>query len=296
MKSAAFDYTVAHSLAHALALQAEHGENARLLAGGQSLLPAMNLRLSAPDILIDIGGLVELQGITEIEGTLRIGAGTRHVELLTSPVIAARWPMLAEAMYHVAHPAIRNRGTLGGNLAHADPASEMPAAMLALDATIIVKSVSGERRISAVDFFLGIYETALTPGEILVAVEIPAPVSRQWVGFAELARRHGDYALVGLAACVRTNHNDMVSAARLAYFGVGERAILASHAAACLIGQQIARADLATASSALASDLDPPDDLHASSALRLHLAGVLLKRVFASLIPDGSGPLKRHIS
>lgn len=296
MKSAAFDFAEATSLANALALLAEHGESARLLAGGQSLLPAMNLRMANPEVLIDIGGLPELQGITETGGTLRIGAGTLHAEILASPLIAARWPMLTEAMHFVAHPAIRNRGTLGGNLAHADPASEMPAVMLALDATMIALSPSGERRIAATDFFLGIYETALEQGEILTAIEIPAPAAGQQVGFAELARRHGDYALAGLAACVNLGSDGRVEEVRLAYFGVGDRAMLASNAAASLKGQPITAATLATVRTELSRDLDPPDDLHASGALRLHLCGVLLERVLTSLVPDGTGPLKRHTS
>jgi aerobic carbon-monoxide dehydrogenase medium subunit len=296
MKSAAFDYAEATSVAHALALMAAHGEGARLIAGGQSLLPAMNLRMAAPDILIDIGGLPELHGITETGGGLRIGAGTRHAEILASPLIAKRCPMLAEAMHFVAHPAIRNRGTLGGNLAHADPASEMPAVMLALDATMIAVSPSGERRIAAEDFFLGIYETALEPGEILVAIEIPVPRPGQQVGFAELARRHGDYALAGLAACLRLGADGAIEAARLGFFGVGDRAMLAKTAAASLTGRPITPETLAIARAALADDLDPPGDLHASAALRLHLAGVLLERVLTSLVPDGTGPLTRHIA
>ena len=202
MKSAAFDYIEARSTEHALALLAEHGEDARAIAGGQSLLPAMNLRMSAPAMLVGIAHLSDLRGITALSGGLRIGAMTRHAEILASPLVGQQCPMILEAMRHVAHPAIRNRGTIGGNLAHADPASELPACMVALGATLVLRGQDGERRVSAGDFFTGLYETALAPGELLVAVEIPALNAGERTGFLELARRHGDYALAGLAAHV----------------------------------------------------------------------------------------------
>src|ERR1700755_1421350 len=171
MKAAAFAYARATSVDNALELLAAHGDRAKVLSGGQSLMPAMNLRLLAPELLVDIGELAELRGIERDGDVLRIGALTRHVDLLRSPEIAAHAPLLTEAIAHVAHPAIRNRGTLGGSLAHADPASELPACMVALNATVIIRGQGGERRIAAQDFFTGVYETALLPEELLVAVE-----------------------------------------------------------------------------------------------------------------------------
>lgn len=173
MKASAFSYARATSIANALDLLATHGESAKVLSGGQSLMPAMNFRLISPELIVDIGELAELRGIERDRDLLRIGALTRHVDLMRSPEIAKHAPLLTEAIVHVAHPAIRNRGTIGGSLAHADPAAELPACMLALEATIIVRGQDGERRIKAEDFFTGIYETALTPEELLVAVEIP---------------------------------------------------------------------------------------------------------------------------
>src|ERR1700742_5205435 len=169
MKAAAFAYARANSVDDALALLAAHGDAAKVLSGGQSLMPAMNLRLISPELLVDISDLGELRGIELNGAKLRIGALTRHVDLLNSPEIAAYAPLLTEAIAHVAHPAIRNRGTLGGSLAHADPAAELPACMLALDATVVMRGGNGERRIAAADFFQGIFQTALSAEELLVA-------------------------------------------------------------------------------------------------------------------------------
>src|SRR5712671_4233716 len=192
MKASAVSYARATSVANALELLVAHGDKAKVLSGGQSLMPAMNLRLISPELIVDIGEITELRGIALRGGVLSIGALTRHVDLLRSPEIAAHAPLLTEAVAHVAHPAIRNRGTLGGSLAHADPASELPACMLALDATIVVRGQAGERRISAKDFFKGIYETALAVDELLVAVELPGVGKNASHFFHKFARRHGD--------------------------------------------------------------------------------------------------------
>ena len=215
MKAAAFAYARATSVENALELLAGRGDRAKILSGGQSLMPAMNLRLIAPELVVDIGGLAELRGITLREGLLTIGALTRHVDLLKSREIAAHAPLLADAIVHVAHPAIRNRGTIGGSLAQADPASELPACMLALSATIIVRGPGGERRIAAEQFFTGIYDTALSPQELLMAVELPVAPKQSAHFFHEFARRHGDYAIVGLAA------QAVVADGRLAEFRLG---------------------------------------------------------------------------
>ncbi len=226
MKAAAFAYARATSVVHALELLASHGEGARVLSGGQSLMPAMNLRLVSPELIVDIGGLAELRGVTVKGEVLAIGALTRHVDLLKSAEIRTYAPLLAEAVAHIAHPAIRNRGTIGGSLAHADPASELPACMLALDAAIIVRGPRGERRIAAEQFFTGIYETALGSGELLVAVEFKVAGKGSSHFFHEFARRHGDFAIVGLAAQAAVSSGKFAEL-RLAYFGVGDRPVLA---------------------------------------------------------------------
>jgi aerobic carbon-monoxide dehydrogenase medium subunit len=289
MKAAAFDYARAESLPHALELLARHGEGARLLAGGQSLVPALNLRLLTPEILIDISHLSDLRGVQDQDGMLRIGALTRHADLMSSELVSASQPLLREAVRHVAHAAIRNRGTIGGNLAHADPASELPACMLALDATIVAEGPDGERRIRAEDFFTGIYETALRSSEILTAVEVPPAAEGRNTGFLELARRNGDYALAGLACSATLSVSGEMSNVRLAYFSVGDRPTLAKSAATILTGAAPTLESVARARAALSQDLDPPDDLQATGAMRLHLAGVLLHRVLAAMVP-GLGP------
>ena len=250
------------------------------------LMPALNLRLLSPALLIDIGRVSELRGIAVENGVLRIGALARHADLLTSSDIAAHAPLLAEAVAQVAHPAIRNRGTIGGNLAHADPASELPACMLALDATIVVRGASGERRIPAIQFFTGIYETALAPGELLIAVEIPAALPGATHFFQEHARRKGDYAMAGLAASAAVEH-DRFSALRLGFFAVGDRPWLAS-ASRLLVGKPVTAALLADAQAALDAELDPQGDQQASAEMRRHLARQLLRRCVATLLrrPD----------
>jgi carbon-monoxide dehydrogenase medium subunit len=262
MKAAAFDYVRATSVAEACALLGQHGEDARLLAGGQSLLPAMNLRLASPALLIDIGRIAGLDGI-EIRGDmLRIGALARHATVLRDATVARHVPLLTEALRHVAHPAIRSRGTIGGNLAHADPASELPACMLALDAMLEATSPGGVRLIAASAFFTGLFQTDLAPDEMLTAVEIPLPCG-PWF-FQEIARRSGDYAIVGLAAVGE----------RQAFFSVADRPVLRA------------------AGSAL--DLDPPDDLQASGAMRVHLATVLRERAMRALASDRREALLGH--
>ena len=291
MKASAFSYARATSVGNALELLAAHGDGAKVLSGGQSLMPAMNLRLISPELLIDIGDLGELRGIALARGTLRIGALTRHVELLNSPEIAAHAPLLTEAIAHVAHPAIRNRGTLGGSLAHADPASELPACMLALNATIIVRGQAGERRIAAADFFTGIYETALSADELLVAVELPTAPKDSAHFFHEFARRHGDYAIVGLAAQAIVRGR-MFADLRIALFAVGDRPVLAA-AAARLTGIAITPELLSETAAALAGELDPQEDQQASADMRRHLAKVLLVRGVSALLgrPELAGVL-----
>jgi carbon-monoxide dehydrogenase medium subunit len=282
MKASAFAYARATSVENALELLADQGDRAKVLSGGQSLMPAMNLRLISPDLVVDIGGLAELRGIAVKQATLMIGALTRHVDLLKSTEIAAHAPLLADAIAHVAHPAIRNRGTIGGSLAHADPASELPACMLALAATIIVRGPCGERRIAANEFFTGIYQTALSPQELLVAVELPVVPRQSRHFFHEFARRHGDYAIVGLAAQAIVNDGRFTDL-RLGFFAVGDRPLLA-RAATKLVNVAVTPAVLSQALSALADELDPQQDHQATPAMRRHLAKVLLARSVSALL------------
>jgi aerobic carbon-monoxide dehydrogenase medium subunit len=286
MKASAFAYARPTSVADALDLLVAHGDKAKVLSGGQSLMPAMNLRLISPEFIVDIGELAELRGIMVRGDVLAIGALTRHVDVLQSREIAAHAPLLRDATCHVAHPAIRNRGTLGGSLAHADPASELPACMVALDATIIVRGPRGERRIPADEFFTGIYETALSPQELLIAVELPLARKDSVHFFREFARRHGDYAIVGLAAqaiIVGGRFADL----RLGFFAVGDRPLLAG-AAGRLVNVAVTPEVLANASTALGEELDPLEDQQATPAMRRHLAKVLLSRCVSTLLsrPD----------
>jgi carbon-monoxide dehydrogenase medium subunit len=274
VKPAPFAYKKARSLDEAVALLVE--KDARLLAGGQSLIATLNMRLSAPSLLIDINGLSGFDGITVKGGAVEIGALTRHAQAERSDVIAKQAPLIARAIPHIGHPAIRNRGTLGGSIAFADPAAELPACILALDGEIDATGPKGKRTIKAQDFFKGLFETALGPQEVLTAIRVPAADKTARVGFAELARRHGDYAIVGLAASARANGKDL-SDVRLAYFGVGNTPVRAKRAELALAGGNI---DAAVD----ALDLDPHDDVQATAKVKKHLAGVLLRRVAKQLL------------
>jgi aerobic carbon-monoxide dehydrogenase medium subunit len=286
MKASAFSYARATSVVNALELLIAHGDKAKVLSGGQSLMPAMNLRLISPELIVDIGEIAELRGIAVSGDVLTIGALTRHVDLARSPEIAAHAPLLTEAIAHVAHPTIRNRGTLGGSLAHADPAAELPACMVAMNATVIIRGQSGERRIAAGSFFTGIYETALSPQELLVAVELPIGRKNSVHFFSEFARRHGDYAIVGLAAQAIVER-DVFADLCLAFFAVGDRPVSVG-AAKQLVNVAITPAVLSDASTALAKELDPQSDQQASASMRRHLAKVLLVRCVSALLgrPD----------
>ena len=292
MKASAFSYARATSVGNAIELLIAHGDGAKVLSGGQSLMPAMNLRLVAPELIVDIGDLAELRGIAVSGDILKIGALTRYADLLKSPETAAHAPLLTDAIAHVAHPAIRNRGTIGGSLAHADPASELPACMVALNATIIVRGPDGERRIPATEFFTGIYETVLSAQELLVAVEFPVAQRNSAHFFCEFARRHGDYAIVGLAAQAVVE-NDTLTDFRAVFFAVGDRPVLAK-AGAKLLKANVTSALLSEASDSLGEELDPPEDQQANSSMRRHLAKVLLARCVSALLgrPDlGAGRL-----
>jgi len=282
MKAPSFAYARPASVAEALALLAQHKDEARVLAGGQSLVPMLNFRVAAPKVLVDINRIAGLAGIKVARDHIRIGALTRHVELERSADIARHLPLIASAMPHIAHPAIRNRGTFGGSCALADPAAELPACALALGATFVVAGSKGERRVAAQDFFRGLYATALKAGELLVAAEFPLPEPAYASAFGELARRHGDYAMVGVAAHGSTQ-GQKFSDVRVALFGVGDRPVRAARFERALDGRPAAANTIEGALAALDADLDPRADLHASAATKRHLAKVLAGRVLKSM-------------
>lgn len=281
MKPARFDYVRAATLEAALAALAAR-DDAKPLAGGQSLIPAMNFRLAAPGALVDLNGLGELAGIAASNGGLRIGALTRHAAIERDPLVRARAPLLAEAMAHVAHPQIRNRGTIGGSLAHADPAAELPAVILALGAELVLRRTAGERRLPAGQFFTGLFATALGPGELITAIELPASPPRAGWAFEEFARRHGDYALVGVAVLVALDPAGRCDEARIALLSVGDGPVLASRAMERLRGSALDEAGIREAAELVATEeIQPPSDIHASEAYRRQLARVLTRRALA---------------
>lgn len=280
MKPAPFEYHRPDSTDAALALLVEHGYDAKLLAGGQSLVPAMNFRLAQPAVLIDLNRIRTLDSVAQVDGGLRLGAMTRQATLERHPLVAAHAPLLAETLPFVAHAQIRNRGTVGGSIAHADPAGEIGAVMLALDARLYLRGPNGTRDVAASAFFTGLFGTALEADEILTEVEIPSPGPRTGWAFDEISRRHGDYALAGLAAAVEVDGDGRCTAARIALLGVGDAPVLAHEAAAALVGSvPTDEAVRAAANAASQRDIDPPGDIHASSEYRRHLADVLVRRV-----------------
>jgi len=282
MKPSAFAYARPRALEEAFALLEKHGDNAKLLAGGQSLVASLNMRLAAPGILVDIGALAGLEGIALKGKTLVIGARTTHRAIERSEIVARHAPLLAQAAPHIAHVAIRNAGTLGGSLALADPAAEWPACCVALEATIVLASKKGERRIAAAEFFRDLYTTALGAGELITAVEIPCAAPEERHAFVELARRRGDYAIVGLAARARVR-NAVLAGLRLVFLGVGVTPVLASGAMAALEGRTADDAALRAAQAALDRDLAPSADLYTSAQAKRHMAGVLVARAAAAL-------------
>jgi carbon-monoxide dehydrogenase medium subunit len=276
LKPAPFDYARARSLAHAIELLAN--DDARILAGGQSLIATLNMRLSHPAVLVDINGVAALDGIRLNDGHLEIGALVRHAQAERAADIRRHAPLIAAAIPHIGHPAIRNRGTLGGSIAFADPAAELPACLVALGGELEVTGPRGTRSIKAADFFKGLFVTALGTQDVLTRIRIPVADATTRVGFGEFTRRHGDYAIAGLAACARAGGGNLDDV-RLAYFGVGATPVRARNAERALAG-----GDVDAAVAALARDLDPPDDVQASGAVKRHLAGVLLRRVAQQLM------------
>ncbi|MDB5655955.1 MAG: Carbon-monoxide dehydrogenase medium subunit [Tardiphaga sp.] len=282
MKPAPFQYIAATSLAQALALKSQHGDDAKFLAGGQSLMPTMNFRLARPTVLIDINGVEELSGIDATDAVTTIGATTRYRALERDAGIAAAFPLIREALPEIAHPQIRNRGTLGGNLSHADPASEMPAIAVALRARLKLQSITCERWIEARDFFLGALTTDLQSDEMLTAIELPKPAPRTGSCFLEIARRRGDFAIVGIAAMVTLDDDDACTAVRLVLCGVGETPVDASVAADGLAGRLITADATAVVAALLQTLIDPAGSVHASADYQRHVAGVLSARALTT--------------
>jgi carbon-monoxide dehydrogenase medium subunit len=273
-----FEYHRPESVDEVLVLLAEHGDDAKVLAGGQSLLPMMALRLAAPAQLVDIGRVRELERVSCGDaGEVTLGAMVRQVTAERSSDIARRSPLIHEAIPHIAHRAIRTVGTVCGSLAHADPAAEMPAVALAAGATMVAKSTVGAREIAADDFFLGYLHTALRPDELLAEVRFPVWSPTTTSALVEVSRRHGDYALVGLACRVEIE-GAVITGASLAFFGVGTTPVRVTEAEGALTGQRLSDDLPAEAANVVSASLSPGADIHASAGYRRHLAGVLTRR------------------
>jgi carbon-monoxide dehydrogenase medium subunit len=281
VKPAPFAYKKARTLEEAIALLGEHKE-ARLLAGGQSLIATLNMRLSAPSLLIDINEIGGLGGTAHKNGKIEIGALVRHAQAERSELIAKHVPLIARALPHIGHPAIRNRGTLGGSLAYADPAAELPACAVALNATLVLAGASGERKVKAEDFFKGLFETDLRPGELIAAVEFPAVPAGTVTGFAELSRRHGDFALAGVAA-VATMQSGRISETRLVYIGCADRPKVAKAVSQAVATLRPPFGDIGAIEQAVKRDLSPEDTPGLRGDTRVHLATVLTRRVLKDM-------------
>ena len=279
MKPASFDYFRAEKIDDALMALAANAE-AQVLAGGQSLIAMMNLRLAKPGSLIDINRLTDLDYIRPEGDELAIGALTRHTAAASSPVVAEFCPLMTAAYDHIAHRAVRNRGSVGGNLCHADPSSENPAVAIASGATLVLKSADGERRVAAKDFFLGLYETAAQQNELLTEIRIPKAPAHQGWSFQETSTRKGDFALVGMAATLDCP-NGTCTNARIVAVGVGERAMRLDAAEAAITGAVMDDTDLTAAAEAARDSVDPPSDFHADSEFRRDLVFSLTKRALS---------------
>jgi carbon-monoxide dehydrogenase medium subunit len=282
MKAPAFAYARPKELTEVLALMAEHGDNARLLAGGQTLHATLNMRLSEPSLLIDLQAVVALKGIAVQGQMLRIGAMCTHTEIEDSSLIAQHLPLLKAAVPHIAHRAIRNMGTFGGSIAYGDPAAEWPACLLALDGVVIAQGPQGQRRIAAQDFFTGLYSTDLHEDELIVACELPLSKGAQRFAFDELARRHGDYAVVGIAATAQVQ-GQVLRDVRLAWLGAAAQPLRSTRTESLLEGQTLNEALVAQAVQCLKDELPSEADLTHSAATKAHLAGVMLKRALKTL-------------
>jgi len=284
VKPPRFDYHDPQTVAEVLTLLHEHGEDAKLLAGGQSLIPVLNMRLAKPRVLIDLSRVAGLSYVRLEDEVLAIGAMTRHAALERSPLIGRYQPLLRDAERHIGHIQIRNRGTVGGSLAHADPAAELPAVMAALDATMRIAGPSGTRDVPAADFFLMYFTTCMQPDELLVEIRVPLMPDRSGHAFEELARRHGDFALAGVACLLTLAADGTVADSRLGLIGVGMTPVRAHAAEAVLKGRQPFPALLREAASVVRTEIMPEDDIHATGEYRKELAGILTERALVGAL------------
>jgi CO/xanthine dehydrogenase FAD-binding subunit len=284
VKPPPFAYDAPESVDEALALLAEHGDDAKVLAGGQSLIPLLALRLARPARLVDVGRIAELQALT-LDGGVRIGAGVRQRTAERSRDLAAANPLVGQAIPFIGHVPIRSRGTVGGSVAHADPAAELPAVMLLLEATMVARrAAGGTREIAAADFFEGFFTTALAAEDLLVEIRLPPWPAGAGTAFQEVARRHGDFALVGAGAVVVRDAGGTVTDARLAFTGVAGTPVRSAAAEAVLRGSRADAEAIAAAAAAVGGDIDPAGDVHATAAYRRHVAGVLARRVLTEAV------------
>jgi len=290
MKPPRFDYLAPASLDEALAILGRHGEQAKVLAGGQSLVPLLNFRLVRPAYLIDLNEIAGLDGIRVEDGRLTLGAMTRQRAVETSALVRERCPLLAEAMPQVGHVQIRNRGTVGGSLAHADPAGELPAVVAALEGKLVLRSARRERVLTPEQFFVAYLTTAAEPVELLVEVRLPPMPPRTGSAFLEVSRRHGDFALVGVATTVTVDAGGVCTACALALTGVGPTPVVAREAARALVGVKPTPAALDDVGRRVSGAVRPDSDLHASAEYRTHLAGVLTRRALARAAERAIGP------
>jgi len=277
MKPPPFEYHAVASVEEAVALLAEHGEDAKVLAGGQSLVPLLALRLARPAHLVDINTVSDLASLSNGDG-LTVGSLVRQRVAERSQAVRSANPLVAQAIALIGHTAIRNRGTIGGSIAHADPAAELPAVLLALDGEVVARSARGERTVPAADFFRGFLTTALTPDELVTGVRFPAWAPGAGWSFQEFSRRSGDFAIAGAAAALRLDRNGVVADARIALSGMGATPVRATKAEAALAGQQPSEEVWAAASQDAVAGLDPPSDVHGTAAYRRHLAAALTRR------------------
>lgn len=285
MKPASFKYYAPASIKEALGVLAQHGYDAKAMAGGQSLIPMMNFRLAQPAVVVDLNNVAEMAFIQPgRDGGVRLGAMTRMRQVEQDPLVARVAPMVHEAMPKIAYPQIRTRGTFGGSLAHADPSAELPAVAVALDARLRVQNQRGERWVPAQEFFLGFFTTVLQPDELLVEIAIPPLPARTGWSFIEVARRHHDFALVGVTATLQLNGQGECQAARLVFFSVGDGPTEAPGAEAVLQGQKVTPEAIDEAAAVAARDVDPSSDINASSDYRRHLVGVLSRRALAEAL------------
>ena len=290
MKPAPFEYHAPGSVADAVGLLAEHADECKLLAGGQSLVPMLALRLTRFEHIVDLNRVDELAGVSRTNGTLRVGAMTRQRAVERDAGVAAAVPLLAAAVPFIGHTQIRNRGTIGGSIAHADPASELPAVALALGAELEVASASATRRVPATEFFEGTWTTCLADDELLVAVHFPVWEGRCGFAFEEVARRSGDFALAGVATAIEVDDDGIVRRVALGLLGMGGTPLRPAAAEAAIIGRAPDASDLDEFATLAVSDLDPPDDIHASSAYRKRIGAHLVRRTLARAIEEASRP------